>query len=203
MWPTARAAGVAVRRGGRRDADAQGAGRHGHGGRFFGEEAHTGGGRAGRRGKISATAARNRELLRSSRAGLVPYRREWWHYESRCRCPRCANASACSIFELRARMFAEKVVILPIQNVNSRIWIPNSYYNTLTRRKEEFEPLGSGPRGHVCLRSHGLRRPAPGPRPARRDLRPAVPLPQSRRLQGALRAQRHGRGPSGARRRRG
>ena len=26
-------------------------------------------------------------------------------------------------------------------------------YNTLTRRKEVFEPLDSGPRGHVCLRS--------------------------------------------------
>ena len=61
----------------------------------------------------------------------------------------------------------------------------------------------SRPRGHVCLRPHGLRRPASGPRPSGRDVRPAVPLPQGLRLQGALRAQHHGRGTSGARRRRG
>lgn len=51
---------------------------------FFGEEAHTGGEAAlVAAGKISAVAARNRELLRSvmREAGLVPYRREWWHYE--------------------------------------------------------------------------------------------------------------------------
>ena len=51
---------------------------------FFGEEAHTGGEAAlVAAGKISAVAARNRELLQSvmREAGLVPYRREWWHYE--------------------------------------------------------------------------------------------------------------------------
>ncbi|WP_288331792.1 M15 family metallopeptidase [uncultured Alistipes sp.] len=51
---------------------------------FFGEEAHTGNDAAlVAAGKISAAAARNRELLRSvmREAGLVPYRREWWHYE--------------------------------------------------------------------------------------------------------------------------
>ena len=76
-------------------------------------------------------------------------------------------------------------------------------YNTLTRRKEDVRAARAGPRRHVCLRSHGLRRSASGPRPARRDVRPAVPLPQGFGLQGALRAQHHGRGPSGARRRRG
>ena len=51
---------------------------------FFGEEAHTGNEAAlVAAGRISATAARNRELLKSvmREAGLVPYRREWWHYE--------------------------------------------------------------------------------------------------------------------------
>ncbi|WP_418669828.1 M15 family metallopeptidase, partial [Alistipes finegoldii] len=34
-------------------------------------------------GRISAEACRNRQLLGSvmREAGLVPYRREWWHYE--------------------------------------------------------------------------------------------------------------------------
>lgn len=51
---------------------------------FFGEEAHTGGEAAlAAAGKIPAEAVRNRELLRAvmREAGLVPYRREWWHYE--------------------------------------------------------------------------------------------------------------------------
>lgn len=51
---------------------------------FFGPEAHTGDEAAlAAAGKISPEAARNRELLRAvmREAGLVPYRREWWHYE--------------------------------------------------------------------------------------------------------------------------
>lgn len=51
---------------------------------FFGEEAHTGNEPAlAAAGKISAEAVRNRELLKEVMrgAGLVPYRREWWHYE--------------------------------------------------------------------------------------------------------------------------
>ena len=51
---------------------------------FFGEEAHTGGEAAlVAAGKISAEAASNRALLKAVMhdAGLVPYRREWWHYE--------------------------------------------------------------------------------------------------------------------------
>ena len=45
---------------------------------FFGDEAHTGNEPA-----LSAEACRNRQLLGSvmREAGLVPYRREWWHYE--------------------------------------------------------------------------------------------------------------------------
>lgn len=51
---------------------------------FFGPEAHTGNEAAlAAAGKITPEAARNRELLRAvmREAGLVPYRREWWHYE--------------------------------------------------------------------------------------------------------------------------
>lgn len=51
---------------------------------FFGDEAHTGDEPAlAAEGRISAEACRNRQLLRSvmREAGLVPYRREWWHYE--------------------------------------------------------------------------------------------------------------------------
>lgn len=51
---------------------------------FFGEEAHTGGeAELVAAGKITSVAARNRELLKRvmREAGLVPYRREWWHYE--------------------------------------------------------------------------------------------------------------------------
>lgn len=51
---------------------------------FFGEEAHTGNESAlADEGRISAVACRNRQLLREvmREAGLVPYRREWWHYE--------------------------------------------------------------------------------------------------------------------------
>ena len=51
---------------------------------FFGDEAHTGDEPAlAAEGRSSAVACRNR-LLRGSvmrEAGLVPYRREWWHYE--------------------------------------------------------------------------------------------------------------------------
>ncbi len=61
----------------------------------------------------------------------------------------------------------------------------------------------AGPCGHVRLRPYGLRRSPPGPRPPGRDVRSAVPLPQGLGLQGALRAQHHRRGASGARRRRG
>ena len=48
---------------------------------FFGDEAHTGNEPAlAAEGRISC---RNRQLLGSvmREAGLVPYRREWWHYE--------------------------------------------------------------------------------------------------------------------------
>ena len=51
---------------------------------FFGDEAHTGDEPAlAAEGRISAEACRNRQLLGSvmREAGLVPYRREWWHYE--------------------------------------------------------------------------------------------------------------------------
>ena len=51
---------------------------------FFGEEAHTGNEAAlVTAGKITAEAVRNRELLKTvmREVGLVPYRREWWHYE--------------------------------------------------------------------------------------------------------------------------
>ncbi len=51
---------------------------------FFGDEAHTGGEAAlVAAGKITKAAATNRELLKEvmREAGLVPYRREWWHYE--------------------------------------------------------------------------------------------------------------------------
>lgn len=51
---------------------------------FFGDEAHTGNEPAlAAEGRISAEACRNRQLLGSvmRQAGLVPYRREWWHYE--------------------------------------------------------------------------------------------------------------------------
>ena len=51
---------------------------------FFGDEAHTGNEPAlAAEGRISAEACRNRQLLGSvmREAGLVPYRREWWHYE--------------------------------------------------------------------------------------------------------------------------
>lgn len=51
---------------------------------YFGPEAHTGDEAAlAAAGKISHEAARNRRLLRAvmREAGLVPYRREWWHYE--------------------------------------------------------------------------------------------------------------------------
>lgn len=51
---------------------------------FFGDEAHTGDEPAlAAEGRISAEACCNRQLLRSvmREAGLVPYRREWWHYE--------------------------------------------------------------------------------------------------------------------------
>lgn len=51
---------------------------------FFGDEAHTGNEPAlAAEGRISAEARRNRQLLGSvmRQAGLVPYRREWWHYE--------------------------------------------------------------------------------------------------------------------------
>lgn len=51
---------------------------------FFGAEAASGAEAALRdAGKISAAAAGNRWLLREvmRQAGLVPYRREWWHFE--------------------------------------------------------------------------------------------------------------------------
>ena len=51
---------------------------------FFGDEAHTGNEPAlAAEGRISAEACRNRQLLGSvmRQAGLVPYRRVWWHYE--------------------------------------------------------------------------------------------------------------------------
>lgn len=51
---------------------------------FFGEEAHVGNERALlEAGKISHQAVRNRALLRRlmKSVGLIPYRREWWHYE--------------------------------------------------------------------------------------------------------------------------
>ena len=61
---------------------------------------------------------------------------------------------------------------------------------------------GSFPCGHVRLRADGLRRSSSGARASGCDLRPAVPLSASARLQGALRAQHHRRGASGTRRRR-
>lgn len=51
---------------------------------FFGEEAHTGNEPAlVAAGKITPEAAGNRWVLKSvmREAGLVPYRREWWHFE--------------------------------------------------------------------------------------------------------------------------
>lgn len=51
---------------------------------FFGDEAHTGNEPAlVAAGKITSEAAGNRWLLKSvmKEAGLIPYRREWWHYE--------------------------------------------------------------------------------------------------------------------------
>ena len=99
----------------------------------------------------------------------------------------------------------EKIVTLPVRN---------DYilydYGFQTRALQYAHPPQGGVRAadararrDVCLRTYGLRRSAFGSRPSGRDLRPAVPLPQVAGLQGALRAQHHGCGPSGARCRRG
>ena len=82
-------------------------------------------------------------------------------------------------------------------------------YGTSTHHLQHPEPEertfrapACAPCGHVCLWSHGLRRPAPGTRPPCHHLRPAVSLPAALGLPGALCAQHHRRRPSGTRCRR-